>query len=209
MKALINLKNKPEYIQELAKDLRLRNRSEKTVNGYIYAMMRMERTLGKHPNRCSMKEVTDYMSQMVSEAKYSFNTYKQNVCALRYYYQHIMKRKTVLDKIPYPKRIIENTVILSMNEVERLLRAITCPKVKLMVSLAYACGLRHSEIRNLKVQDVDRERMRLRIHLAKGKKSREVQLPESILHRLEKYYRRYQNKIETYFFWIQKGPTAR
>jgi len=208
MKSLINLENKPDYIRELAKDLRLRNRSEKTVNGYVYSMLRMERALNKHPSKCSMKEVTDYMSTMASEGKYSFNTYKQNVCAIRYYYQYIMKRKTVLDKIPYPKRIIENAVILSMNEVGRLLAAIKCPRVKLMATIAYACGLRHSEIRSLTVKDIDRARMRIRIYMGKGKKSREVQLPESVLRRLETYYRKYASKISPYFFWTHQRATA-
>jgi len=208
MKSLINLKNKPDYIRDLAKDLRLRNRSEKTVNGYVYSMLRMERTIGKSPSKCSMKEVTDYMSTMISQGKYSFNTYKQNVCAIRYYYQHIMNRKRVLAQIPYPKRIIENTVILSLGEVGRLLTAITCPKVKLMATIAYACGLRHSEIRNLTTKDIDRERMRLIIRLGKGKKSREVQLPKSVLKRLETFYKKYSSKIAPYFFWTYQRATA-
>jgi integrase/recombinase XerD len=200
MSSTINLNGKPDYIIALAKDLRLRNRSEKTVKGYVYSMLRMVKALKKHPNRCSLKEITDYLCEMISEGKYSFNTYKQNVCAIRYYYNHILGRKKEIANIPYPKREITNSVILSKDEVFRLLAAIKCPNVRLMACIAYACGLRHSEIRNLKHNDIDRSRMRLLIHLGKGKKSREVQMPHSILTRLEDHYRKYSSKMGVFFF---------
>ncbi|MBF0197927.1 MAG: phage integrase N-terminal SAM-like domain-containing protein [Planctomycetes bacterium] len=188
------------YIQKLIDDMTIRNLSQRTIEGYVFAIRRLAKSFGKSPTTLTLNEVRTYLKDMIANSNYAFNTYKQNVCAMRYFYRHIAVKKWSIENIPYPKREIQASVILSRDEVMRLLEAIDCPKVKLLAVVAYATGLRHFELRNLTVYDIDSERMKIIVRKGKGKKSREVQLPPSIHQRLIKYYKNYRNKIKPYFF---------
>lgn len=192
----------PIYIQNFIQDLQLRNRKPKTIHGYVYGLLRLTRKLGKKPDKITLKEVKSYLQEMIAHSDYSFNTYKQNVCAIRYYYKNVSNKKWTIDNIPYPKREITPTVMLSKSEVIRLFLMIKCPKVKMMAIIAYACGLRHSEVRHLQISSLDVERNKIIIKNGKGKKFREVQLPKEVLLRLREYYKLNSESITPYFFWL-------
>lgn len=202
---MFNLNSRPKYVQNLAKFMKLKNMSDASIEAYSYAIMRLSNTLGKHPSKITLKEILDYLHDMINSGDYAFDTYKQNVCGIRYYYRHIGKKSWEIERIPYPKQEEQIRVILSREEVIRLLSNITNDKIQLMAIIAYACGLRHSEIRNLTVKDIDRERMKILIRKGKGKKCREVQLPPELLTRIVNYYRKYQNKINSHFFLVRKA----
>lgn len=105
--------------------------------------------------------------------------------------------------IPRPKKQLILPKTLSVQEIKRLFRVTKNPKHLLMLKLCYGMGLRVSEIVNLKVSDIDSDRMQVLIQRAKGKKDRYVNLPKSVLESLREYYKIYKPK--EYLFKGQYG----
>jgi site-specific recombinase XerD len=94
--------------------------------------------------------------------------------------------------IPYGRRAKTLPSVLSPVEIARLLAALPDDRYRLLVRLAYACGLRLSEVLHLRVGDINSQRMVLHIRQAKGRKDRLVPLPAPLLEELRTYWRRYQ-----------------
>ena len=80
--------------------------------------------------------------------------------------------------------------VLSPDEVKRVLTMATSLKARAMLSLAYGCGLRSSEVVRLRVGDIDREQKIIRIVQSKGRKDRYVMLPAEVLATLEQMGRK-------------------
>jgi site-specific recombinase XerD len=114
-----------------------------------------------------------------------------NAClpALKFFFQTTLDRPEVVRKLrtqPTPRRLPK---VLSRDEVRRLLEATTSQKYKAAFSVAYGAGLRVSEVVNLKVSDIDSQRMCLRIEQGKGKKDRYAQLSSVLLDTLRAWWR--------------------
>jgi integrase/recombinase XerD len=104
------------------------------------------------------------------------------------------------DKIERPRREHKLPHILSSLQIKDLLSTISNPKHKLMISLIYACGLRRSELLNLKPHDIHSDRNMLRINNSKGYKDRFVPLPTSILRDLRDYFMAATPRPSTWLF---------
>jgi len=126
------------------------------------------------------------------------NTLNMYINALKYFCEHILGMPPFEMHWVRPKRAHTLPSVLSIGEVKRLFQQLDNIKHRCMLYLAYGCGLRVSEIINLKIADIDSERMQIHIKGAKGKKDRMVTLPESALYLLREYYKQYKPK--TYLF---------
>ena len=125
------------------------------------------------------------------------------VNALKFLYTITLKRPEAVKGISHPKRPKTLPVILSPEEVLRVLAAIRAVKYKAIIATAYAAGLRISEVCALQVSDIDSQRMRIHVRSGKGKKDRYVMLGESLLALLRQYYQAVRPKGE-YLFPGQK-----
>ncbi len=114
--------------------------------------------------------------------------------ALRHLYTDTLGRPDCLEKLPRPKREHRLPVVLSREEVQRLFAAVTNLKQKALFMVAYDAGLRLSEIINLRIEDLDSERMAIRIRQGKGKKDRYARLTPGLLSLLRKYWKAYRPK---------------
>jgi len=122
------------------------------------------------------------------------NTKKHRLCALNSFYKHTVGMPSKIQKIPYPKADKKLPIVLSQEEVQKMFDACENLKHKVILALLYSCGLRVSELINLKWSNVDRSRMIINIIAGKGKKDRQVMLSESLIPLLEKYYNQYKTK---------------
>ena len=96
----------------------------------------------------------------------------------------------------YPKRVEHSLPkYLSKEEIFKMLEVTENLKHKSMISLLYGCGLRVSELINLKIKDIDSKSEKIVIVQAKGKKDRYVMLPKSVLPLLREYFRKYSPKV--------------
>jgi site-specific recombinase XerD len=140
------------------------------------------------------KEIpTDKIKEWLLTAK-TINTRKHRLCAVKSFYEITVGMPNKIDRIPYPKADKKLPIVLSVEEVQRMFNVCENKKHKVILALLYSCGLRVSELINLKWSHIDRARMIINIIQAKGKKDRQVMLPEPIIPLLEEYYKEYKPK---------------
>ena len=114
------------------------------------------------------------------EAK-TINTRKHRLCAINSFYKITIGMPSKIQKIPYPKSEKKLPIVLSVEEIQRMFDACDNLKHLVILSLLYSCGLRVSELLNLKWGHIDRSRMVINIIQAKGAKDRQVMLSESLI----------------------------
>lgn len=177
-------------------DISQKYNSEATIRMYSHNVLKFL----KHFETC--REPKEIPTQEIKEYLLRFNTLntrKQNLCAIRKFYEFTINMPKKVLSIPYPKkqrklpRVIETEFLVGTikNNIPNL-------KHKALISLGYDCALRREEVINLKTCNIDRKRMLILIENGKGNKDRYVKLSESLLSILEQYARKYKPK--TYLF---------
>lgn len=134
----------------------------------------------------------------------TINSRKHRLCAINSFYKLTVGMPSKIQKIPYPKKEHKLPIVLSQQEVQAMFTACQNLKHKVIMALLYSCGLRVSELINLKWEHLDRSRMVINIIAAKGKKDRQVMLDAGLIPLLEKYWHEYKPK--TFVFNGQTHP---
>lgn len=127
------------------------------------------------------------------------NTRNHKLCAVKSFYEITVGMPLKLDKIPFSKRDKKLPKILEEDEIQAILNVCTNTKHKTIILLFYACGLRISEVINLKIENINYDT--IDIVLAKGKKDRIVPLPSSLKNFINKYIEEYQPKEYLFYGW--------
>jgi integrase/recombinase XerD len=148
-------------------------------------------------------DVINFNSDFIVKTKRSSSYQRQCINAIKLFYEQIPGSRLRTDKLQRVKRAKMLPGVLSLDEIKTLLNSYDNLKHKALIMVTYACGLRRSEVLNLKWKDIDRKRMILTVRLGKGAKDRQVVLPEKILKMLEEYFRKYKTK--EYVFEGQYG----
>jgi integrase/recombinase XerD len=156
--------------QRMIDDLKVRNRSARTIQSYIAQVANFARHFGKSPELLGPEEIRQYQVYLVEERHVSWSHFNQAVCALRFFYRHTLGRDWVVTHIPFPRQPRKLPVVLSQAEVIRLFDAIRSLKLRAMLMTAYAAGLRLSEVTHLHVSDIDSERMVIRVRQGKARR---------------------------------------
>ncbi|MGA9637285.1 tyrosine-type recombinase/integrase [Flavobacterium sp.] len=149
------------------------------------------------------EDVIIYNNEYILKNKLSESYQNQTVNAIKLFFQTIRETKMMIDKIHRPKRAKVLPNVLSKEEVKSILEAHSNLKHKTMLSMIYSCGLRRSELLNLKFSDIDSKRNIVLLKNAKGKKDRIAPLSPKILAMLREYYIEYKPKI-----WLFEGQNA-
>ena len=184
-------------------DLILKAYSPRTQRAYLRCAHHFASHYMRSPEEMGEQEVRDFLLYLVRDRKASPATQDMYVNALKFLYTITLKRPEAVKGISHPKRPKTLPVILSPEEVLRVLAAIRAVKYKAIIATAYAAGLRISEVCALQVSDIDSQRMRIHVRSGKGKKDRYVMLGESLLALLRQYYQAVRPKGE-YLFPGQK-----
>lgn len=192
-----------ELRQRLIDDLKLKGFSPRTQSAYVQAVARFARHFKTSPDKLGPEDVRRYLLYLVNERHAAWSTYNVSLCALRFFYHKTLGRPALLDGIPCPKEPKRLPVILSREEVARFLAASVHLKSRVMLTLAYAAGLRVSEIVALRVEDIDSQRMLIRVRQAKGQKDRYVMLSPRLLELLRAYWKR--TRPQQYLFTARTG----
>jgi site-specific recombinase XerD len=173
----------------MIEDMRVRNRSIQTIALYVDAVAKFAQFFHKSPDLLGPEEIRTYQVYLVQQKKLSWSTFNIAVCALRFLYSITLARDWVVQKIPYAKKPRTKPVVLSIEEVCTFLEAFSNLKYRVLAIVAYATGLRHSEVLHLRVSDIDSKRMMIRVELGKGNKDRYVPLSPTLLAWLRTYWR--------------------
>lgn len=134
----------------------------------------------------------DYFLYCVQDLQMKERKMNGKINAIKFYYEKVAHRPRMFFDIPRPKKPLTLPNMLSKKEVKRLLATVTNHKHSIALQLCYGMGLRVSEVVNLKINDINSDRMQVGIRGAKGKKDRYVPLPQSLLPQLREYYKAYR-----------------
>jgi integrase/recombinase XerD len=178
-------------------DLRRRNFSTKTIKAYVAGVVRFVRHFGRSPAELGAEDVRTFQLRLLHEGA-TWSLYNQSVCALRFLYRVTLGRPDVVYTIPYGKKPKTLPSVLSPEEVVRLIEAARPGRERMMVQIAYACGLRINELLHLRVADIDSARMVILVRQGKGLKDRLVPMSPRLLAELRTYWR--AHRPETWLF---------
>ena len=176
--------------QRMTEDLKLRNRSARTIKTYIAQVAHFARHFGRSPELLGPEEIRQYQVYLVEQRHVSWSTFNQTVCALRFLYRTTLGRDWAVAHIPFPRQPKRLPVVLSQAEVKRLFDAVRSLKLRAILMTAYGAGLRLAEVTHLQVSDIDSQRMVIHVRQGKGQKDRYVMLSKTLLLVLRRYWRR-------------------
>jgi len=173
--------------------LKLKAYSANTIRMYLAEFAHLLQIIKHYPvDDLSHKRLKDYFLYCVKVLKMRESKMNGKINAIKFYYEKVKHQPKMFFDIPRPKKPAKLPKMLSKKEIKRLFKQVKNTKHLLILKLCYGMGLRVSEIVNLKIEDIDSQRMQVLIAGAKGKKDRYVNLPESVLDSLRTYYRVYK-----------------
>ncbi|ABR47605.1 phage integrase family protein [Alkaliphilus metalliredigens QYMF] len=174
-------------LQQLEKQFTLKGYSPKTKKSYIGHVKRFLGFINNKPEVLTKQDVEKYMYHLLNVQENSHAFANQALSAIKFYYQHSLKKDKVLYDLPRPKKEKTLPNILSQREVLSILDSVNNIKHKSILLLTYSAGLRIGEVVRLKVGDIDSDRMLIHVRQGKGRKDRYTILSEVALSTLRKY----------------------
>src|SRR5215831_2605132 len=180
--------------QRMLEELQRRNYSAGTIRLYLLHVAQFAQHFHRPPDQLGAEEIRQYQLFLIQEKKLAWSSYNQIVCALRFFYAKTLKRPFLLPDIPFPRKEQRLPLILSPEEVARILTAPQHLKSRALLMTIYAAGLRRSEVARLRVHDIDSARMTITIRQGKGQRDRVVMLSPVLLDTLREYWRCHKPK---------------
>jgi integrase/recombinase XerD len=174
--------------RRMLEDLRMRKFAPKTQAAYLRAVRQFARYLGRSPNTATVEDLRDYQLHLVDHgvSPVSLNA---AISGLKFFFEVTLGRPELMARMQ-PVRVPRTLpVVLSPEEVRRLIAAAANLKHQTALSVAYGAGLRASEVVALRVSDIDSQRMTLRIEQGKGRRDRYAMLSPVLLERLRVWWR--------------------
>jgi len=174
--------------QRMIEDMTLRKLSPKTQSGYIRAVKNFTRFLGRAPDTATAEDLRRYQLHLV-ESGIATPSLNATVTALRFFFDVTLGHPEQMAKMSQVREPRKLPVILSAEEVTRLIEAAPGLKYQAALSVAYGAGLRASEVVSLKITDIDSQRMVIRVEQGKGRKDRYAMLSPTLLTLLRAWWR--------------------
>lgn len=186
--------------QRMIEDLQIRNYSERTVDIYVRCVALFAKHFGRSPDQLGPEQIRAYQNFLIQTKKASWSYFNQTVCALRFLYRVSLGHPELIEHIPFPKQERKLPVILSVEELGAFFRTVRNLKHRTFLKTLYATGLRLSEALNLRLEDIDSQRMTIRVRQGKGRKDRYVDLSPALLKVLREYWQVHRPKT-----WLFAG----
>lgn len=190
--------------QRMLQALSIRNLSAKTTRTYVSLVSRFAVFFHLSPDRLGLPEIERYLFFLRDEKKVSYCLFNQTVCALRFFYLHVMDRPDLVLRIPYGRREKHYPIVLSVSEMLAVLAELRSLRDRVLITVLYSAGLRLGEVCRLRVENIDSARMLLHIRQAKGHKDRYAPLSPIALELLREWWR--QTRPSGLLFPCAKDP---
>jgi integrase/recombinase XerD len=184
----------------MLEELERRNYTESTTRAYLRTIEDFARYFKRPPDQLGPEQIREYVAHLFRDRKLTDNTVNQRVGALRFFYVKTLKKTWSVEEMPYPKKRFRLPVILSKEEVGRLIESALIPFHRTILVTLYATGVWRAELAHLKVGDIDSQRMVVHIRGGKGRKDRDVMLSPHLLEELRQHYRRLGRKPAEWLF---------
>lgn len=167
-----------EYLEQTKQELKLRNYSKKTIISYLACLKDYFNFKSNNFEKIEEENIKNFLLKK-QEKNYSPQTINLYLNAIKFFYREITKNPQKVN-LKFAKRSKKLPIVLSREEIKKIIESIKNLKHKLIISLAYGAGLRISEVVNLKVKDINLEELTIHLKDAKGKKDRITIFPEKI-----------------------------
>jgi integrase/recombinase XerD len=174
--------------RRMIEDMTIRNFAPKTQHDYVQRVKNFTAFLGRSPDTASFEDVRRYQLHLTTRGV-GAPTVNQTVSTLRFFFRVTLGRHAIVEHTHFVHEPRKLPVVLSPEEVARLLDAAPGLKYKAALSVAYGAGLRASEVVSLKVSDIDSKRMVIRVEQGKGRKDRYVMLSPHLLALLRAWWK--------------------
>ena len=178
----------------MEREMRIRNYSERTIRSYIYSVGQVSRYFNLPPGRISTEQFKTWLHHLIIRENCSVSRINLNISAWKILQQDLLKRKWESIRIRRPRKEKKLPVVLSETEARALIDSPRSYKHRFLLILAYATGMRRSELLHIRLKDIDRQRSVIKI-TGKGNKQRELPVPDNLFESLEKYYRRWRPAV--------------
>lgn len=188
----------------LTEDLQLRGYAERTVESYVAVVARLAQHYRRAPDQLTEAELREYLLYLTRERKLCRASFTQTLCGLRFFYEQTLGRRWTILDVARPKRDRKLPVVLSRAEVWRVLAAVRTPMYRTCLTTIYSCGLRLREALELRLEQIDSDRLLLHVRRGKGGVDRMVPLPHALLALLRAQWRTHRNPV-----WLFPAPRRR
>lgn len=195
--------NTLKFIDRFKTDMQLQRLAANTIETYL---AHVELFLNSFPDKAEPKAINEADIKTFLLTKCTTANYQRSMhSAIKKFYELVCHQPNKVKYIPYAKPGKYLPVVLTQSECAALLAVCQNPKHLCIIMLLYGCGLRVSEVINLKISDIDSAAMVIHIRHAKGNKDRDVMLDQNLLQHLRQYYTTYKPNV--YLFNGQYEPT--
>src|SRR5256714_11778468 len=174
--------------RRMTEDMTIRKFAPKTQQDYVQRVKNFAVFLGRSPDMASFEDVRRYQLHLAASGV-GVPTINQTVSTLRFFFRVTLKRHEIIEHTHVVHEPRKLPVVLSVEEVARLLNAAPGLKYKAALSVAYGAGLRANEVVSLKISDIDSKRMIIRVEQGKGGKDRNVMLSPHLLDLLRAWWK--------------------
>ncbi len=182
----------------MLEELQRRNYSQTTVTSYVKIVAAFAKHFDRPPDQMGPEQIRAYQVYLINERKLNARTVGHHTAALRFFYCKTLKRAYPIEEVPYPKAPRRLPTILTQEEAVRLIDAASNLFHRAMLMTVYSTGMRRAEMCQLKVADIDSDRMLIHIRQGKGRRDRDVPLSPKLLETLRQYW--LWMKPKTYLF---------
>lgn len=176
--------------QRMIEDMHIRGLCEKTQQGHIRCVKHFAAFLGRSPDTATPDDLRAYQLQMTKDLV-SATTFNVRIISLRFFFSVTCGREEMKRYMQFHRQPRKLPVVLSVEEVAKLLASVPGPGLKYRAALgiSYGAGLRASEVCNLRVRDIDSQRMLIHVEQGKGSKDRNAMLSPALLTLLRRWWR--------------------
>lgn len=178
------------HIERFISEMELKRYSPQTIRNYKSALTLFLRCFNCPPKSISQDEIKDYLCESSS-----VSDLKNKISAIKFFYKKVIRQPLKFSRIEYPRSERKLPRIINQQSLVEKINGIANLKHKAILSLAYCCGLRVSEVVNLKIEDINGDERVILISQSKGNKDRYVPVSEAVLATLREYYKQYKPKV--------------
>ena len=179
--------------QKMIEDMQLKGLAVRTQEAYVNAVLQLSRRYKKSPDCIDEEELREYFLYLKNEKHVAESTFSIALCGIKFFYEQTLGKEWHTLQLVRPDRKKKLPVVLSTEEVKRVLNCVHRFPYQICLHTIYACGLRLLEGTRLRVKDIDSERKMIHVVQGKGNKDRYVPLPDHTLMLLRQLWVTHRN----------------
>lgn len=193
-----------ELRRRMIEDMQLRRLAPSTQRSYEAAVERLALYYRRSPDQLSEEEIRRFFMHLINERRVSDSTFRIHFYGVKFFYERTLGRKWPVFELARARKSDKLPVVLSEEEVRRVLGHVRHVTVRMCLTTIYGCGLRLSEGAHLQVTDIDAARLIVCVRCGKGRKDRYVPLAGPLLERLRTYWKTHRTRP-----WLFPAPDRR